>query len=340
MRFAPFVVCLVVLAGCTAGLPASDPGPTAGEATAGSEPGGSATATPRTATATPHPATAPTVRVRVVAVVDGDTMRIRFGNGTRDTVRLLGVDTPEVEAENTPDEFEGVPSTAAGRACLREYGERASAFATRRLEGATVGLGFDPNEPRRGYYDRLLAYVYVDGTQFNHRLLVRGHARRYESGLVERERYARAESRARTAGRGLWTCADGASTAPPTALADGGGTPATTTAVDGPLAVSVHADAPGNDHEDPNGEYVALRNRGDRTLDLAGWTVRDAAGHAYAFPDGATLAPDATIRLHTGTGTDGDGRYYWGRSRAVWNNGGDTVTVTDDAGRTVVSRRY
>ena len=40
--------------------------------------------------------------VAIVEVVDGDTMDVRYRNGTTDTVRLLGVDTPEADAEPQP----------------------------------------------------------------------------------------------------------------------------------------------------------------------------------------------------------------------------------------------
>lgn len=42
-------------------------------------------------------------------VVDGDTPKVRLENGSEDTVRLFGVDTPEVHADTETDEFDGVP---------------------------------------------------------------------------------------------------------------------------------------------------------------------------------------------------------------------------------------
>ncbi|MFB6129353.1 MAG: thermonuclease family protein, partial [Salinigranum sp.] len=259
---------VVLVAGCFgAPSPVGDRGAASGADA--SPAGGRSTATPSaTAAATSTgraPATgvpsaagtasaagvAPTARATVVDVIDGDTVRVRFRNGTRDTVRLLGVDTPEVYAENTPDEYEGVPDTAAGKACLRRYGHAASDYAERRLAGATVSLAFDRLAGRRGYYDRLLAYVYVDGEQFNYALLREGYARLYDSEFLERSRYAVAERRARSGDRGLWTCADGAA----------GGATATSSAP-GPLAVAVHADAAGDDRENLNDEYVRFRNVG------------------------------------------------------------------------------
>lgn len=303
------VAVLVALAGCAGALDARTTDRT----------------TPAHGAGTPHPASEPAVEATVTAVVDGDTIRVRYGNGTTETVRLVGVDAPEVRAENAPDEFEGVPETAAGRRCLRDAGEAAGDAARDRLAGATVGLGFDPEEDRRDVYDRLLAYVYVDGEQFNYRLVAAGHARMYDSGFVERPRYAAAEARARAAGRGVWACAE-----PPT---PGEGATA-------PLAVSVHPDPPGDDNENLDDEYVTLWNAGNRTLDLSGWTVTDESGKRYTFPDGTTLAPGESLTLHTGRGTDGGDHYYWDRRGAVWNNDGDTVTVRDESGRAVATRRY
>jgi len=158
-------------------------------------------------TSTSTPTAAGGTTAHVTDVVDGDTVDVRLAGGHEDTVRLLGVDTPEVHVENDPAEFEGVPDTAAGRSCLRRYGERASAFAVDRLADSAVRLRFDAAAGRRGGYDRLLAYVVVDGRSFNAALVERGHARLYDSSFRERDRYAELEREAREAGRGLWSCA-------------------------------------------------------------------------------------------------------------------------------------
>jgi micrococcal nuclease len=315
----------VVLSGCLGAVPSDAGTETVPPGTAGASPATTADRDART----PVPSTRPRVTVTVVSVVDGDTVRVRYRNGSRETVRLLGVDTPEVRGETTPGEFEGVPDTEAGRRCLRAHGDRASAYARERLAGRTVRLGFDDAEGRRGFYDRLLAYVYVDGRQFNYELVVEGHARLYDGRFLERERYAAAEARARSTGRGLWSCA---AAGPATTADTGAGTVA--------LRVTVAADAPGNDNENLDEEYVVLHNGGAEPLDLGGWTVADEADHRYTFPAGTTLDPGASLTLHTGTGRDGDGHYYWGRSSAVWNNDGDTVTVRTDGGSVAARESY
>ena len=107
----------------------------------------------------------------VTHVVDGDTVDVRFADGSTDRVRLLGVDTPEVHVETEPEHFAGVPDTDAGHACLRRAGENASAFVERRIADDRVRVETDPTADRRGGYDRLLAYVHHDGRNLNYVLL-------------------------------------------------------------------------------------------------------------------------------------------------------------------------
>jgi len=142
----------------------------------------------------------------VTEVVDGDTVDVRLPDGSTDRVRLLGVDTPEVHVEPQPEEFEGVPSTAAGAACLRSMGTNASTAVADRLEGERVRLEFDPVADRRGGYDRLLAYVVHDNESVNYWLVASGYARVYDSEFVEAPRYYAAESDAQAAGIGVWNC--------------------------------------------------------------------------------------------------------------------------------------
>jgi len=144
--------------------------------------------------------------VTVTRVVDGDTLNVRYENGTSETVRLLGVDTPEVEADNEPGEYEGVPDTDAGRACLYESGVAASEYVDERLEEGQVRIAIDPQSDGRGGYGRLLAYVYVGEDNLNYELVATGRARVYESTFTLRDAFDAAEQRAQEDGRGLWAC--------------------------------------------------------------------------------------------------------------------------------------
>lgn len=273
-------------------------------------------------TAAPTEPTNMLLTATVTGVTDGDTVDIEYQNGTNDTVRLLGVDTPEVYGENDPTEFEGIPDTEAGKQCLGAAGENASAYVKDELQsGEQISLELDEQSDGRGDYGRLLAYIHDDGQNLNYDLIQTGHARVYDSQFSQSDRFYAAESDAQAAERGLWHCRE----------------PSSGSALS---ITEVHPDAAGNDNENLNDEYVTFTNTGSETLDLSGWTVSDEAGHTYTFPDGASLAADETVTLHTGSGSDTASDRYWGSSSAVWNNGGDTVMVKDDSGTLVTSKSY
>lgn len=147
------------------------------------------------------------VTVTVTHVVDGDTLEVRYPDGDIETVRLLGVDSPEVHEEPSPTEYEGVPDTEAGRACLREAGRNATDWLIDRVGGEYVTLVFDPRADERGDYGRLLAYVEQNETDLNYRLVATGHARVFVTDIARIDRYLAAEADARAAGDGLWRCA-------------------------------------------------------------------------------------------------------------------------------------
>ncbi|WP_238392108.1 DUF4350 domain-containing protein [Halorussus amylolyticus] len=94
------------------------------------------------------------------------------------------------------------------------------------------------------------------------------------------------------------------------------------------------------DGETTTDEYVEIRNDDTASLDMTGWTLEDEAGNAYEFPEDFSLDAGATVRVHTGDGTDSDTDLYWGRGSPVWNNDGDTATLYDDSGTLAAERTY
>jgi competence protein ComEC len=102
----------------------------------------------------------------------------------------------------------------------------------------------------------------------------------------------------------------------------------------------IRYDAPGNDHENLNGEYVVFKNNTNRTVSMGGWTVRDEANHRYVFPKGFKLGAGKTVKLYTGSGRNTAARLYWGSKRAIWNNDGDTAFLRNAKGQLVVKRSY
>jgi len=189
------VIVVAALAGCSGAVPLPTPD---SESTA--EPVGAAAG--------------PSWNVTVTYVVDGDTVDVQYENGSTETVRLLGVDTPETPPNSiSPGEFEGIPDSDAGRKHLTSWGEQATTFAERELAGENVQLVVDDRADRRGGYGRLLAHIYVDGENFNQRLLAEGYARLYESPFTYREEFAETEATAQRNGVGLWGFEDATATA-------------------------------------------------------------------------------------------------------------------------------
>ena len=106
------------------------------------------------------------------------------------------------------------------------------------------------------------------------------------------------------------------------------------------LRLSVTADAPGNDHQNPNGEYVTIESSDARDIAIGGWQLCDLANHCFRFPASAVLQAGGQIVVHTGIGQPDGFRYYMGRRQAVWNNNGDTATLFDGSGTIVLAFSY
>ena len=135
---------------------------------------------------------AATAEWTVVNVVDGDTIDVARSVDGRDTdtVRLLGVDTPETHHPTKPVEC---------------FGPEAASFTKEHLAGRSVQLEVDIEQ--RDRYGRRLAYVLVDGERFNDELLRRGYARLLviEPNHAHARTMLREELDAKRAGRGLWS---------------------------------------------------------------------------------------------------------------------------------------
>ncbi len=135
----------------------------------------------------------------VVRVVDGDTVVVAVG-GVEESVRLIGIDTPESVARDRPDECFGA--------------EAAQRLAELLPPGTVVRLTRDV-EPR-DVYDRLLAYVQrqPDGLFVNAAQVGDGYAiaKDYPPNTTYRADLEQAERAARAAGRGLWPACGGADT--------------------------------------------------------------------------------------------------------------------------------
>lgn len=100
----------------------------------------------------------------------------------------------------------------------------------------------------------------------------------------------------------------------------------------------VQFDAPGDDRENLNGEWVRVGNLGTEPVLILGWTLSDRTGSdTYTFP-AVLLMPSTSVTVFTGSGAMNDTALYMGRSSPLWGNSGDIAILRDGAG-TVIDRR-
>lgn len=101
---------------------------------------------------------------------------------------------------------------------------------------------------------------------------------------------------------------------------------------------SVQFDAPGDDRQNLNGEWVRLTNRGDGPVLLAGWTLSDITGsHPYMFP-AFVLMPESSVTVCSGSGRMNDTALFMGLDAPVWGNTGDSATLKDGRG-TIIDQK-
>ncbi|PKB73666.1 MAG: hypothetical protein BZY75_00635 [SAR202 cluster bacterium Io17-Chloro-G7] len=149
-----------------------------------------------------------------MGVIDGDTIEVETSDGNRDRVRLLGVDAPETFQANKPNEYRGVIDTG----CLDSWGVTAKQFVVDNILDRTVTLYLDQELGELGpgggltfsqlfSFGRLLAFVEVEGQDFNAELVRLGLARVYSEGQSSREEsFLLLQQQAQGKNAGLWSC--------------------------------------------------------------------------------------------------------------------------------------
>lgn len=128
---------------------------------------------------------------KVVRVVDGDTFSIDK-DGVNTTLRLIGLDTPEVVDPRKPVQCFG-----------REASDKAKAI----LSGQSVRIDLDKTQGEFDKYDRTLAYAFLaDGTNFAEMMIREGYGHEYTYNLPYKYQteFKMAEKFARENERGLW----------------------------------------------------------------------------------------------------------------------------------------
>lgn len=134
--------------------------------------------------------------ITVSRIVDGDTIKVVI-EGEEETIRIIGINTPETVDPRKPVEC---------------FGQEASDAAKEMLDtGEIVTLTADTTQDDRDKYGRLLRYITDDsGQDVGLWLISQGYAYEYTYDVPyeRQDMYKNAEDEAQSAGRGLWgdTC--------------------------------------------------------------------------------------------------------------------------------------
>ena len=171
-------------------------------------------------------------------------------------------------------------------------------------------VSLEKDVSQQDMYGRKLRYVFQGDLFVNLEMIKRGFANIYTCPPDVRyvEEFLLAERYARENDLGLWESSDV-----------------------GYVKPEVFYDAPGNDIENINGEYVILQNTGEETLDTAGWTVKDSGTNIYIFKT-YEFCPGSRIILFSGKGKVVDNIFYWNSPTPIWNNDFDTLYLRDRQG--------
>lgn len=129
---------------------------------------------------------------KVTKVIDGDTIKVNF-DGKEETIRLIGMDTPEIVDPRKP---------------VQCFGLEASNKAKELLTGKKVSLQSDSSQNILDKYRRRLAYVYLeDGTLFNQYMIEKGYAYEYTYNVpyMYQSEFKNSQKYAQTHKLGLWS---------------------------------------------------------------------------------------------------------------------------------------
>lgn len=178
----------------------------------------------------------------VIKVVDGDTIAVNM-NGKSETIRLIGIDTPETNDRRTGVQCFGKEATAKLKSVI----------------GKRVAIERDEREGERDKYDRLLAYIYSEeGTLLNKYMIAQGYAYEYtyDYAYKYQKKFKAAQADAKAKKRGLWAPDACPEKAPVTKKAVPVSIPVVATPAPKPTLTTTQATATHTKVEEPKSEIV------------------------------------------------------------------------------------
>jgi micrococcal nuclease len=122
--------------------------------------------------------------------VDGDTIAVKM-DGKVESIRMIGVDTPETHKPNAP---------------VQCYGPAAAAYTKNLIGTNSVRLESDEKSTNRDRYNRLLRYVYLpDGRLVEAESIKNGYAFAYtDFPFTKSDEFVKYQAEAKAASKGLW----------------------------------------------------------------------------------------------------------------------------------------
>jgi micrococcal nuclease len=130
-------------------------------------------------------------KASLVSITDGDTIKVTRADGSKATVRYIGVDTPEIKHQ--------------GNGTTEAFGSEATALNEWLLRDKALCLQSDAGDTDK--YDRLLRYVYLpDGTMVNYALIRMGYAQimTIQPNILFQQKFLAAQTSAREEGLAMW----------------------------------------------------------------------------------------------------------------------------------------
>lgn len=234
-------------------------------------------------------------------VNDGDTIIVRLA-GKVEVVRLLGVQAFELTTYNNND-----PSKWTGEC----HSVAAARFVLKTVRQAGYRVRLSSPVPKTDAIGRLIRRVEVrlDGRwrDLGAMLLRRGLVLWLHHIANERlnRRYNLAQQTAAANGVGIFR---------PSACGSG-------PAQSAEFELRIMSDPIGED-TDRNAEWVRITNRGPDAVSLSGWYLGNAGPKAdrFRFPSGTSIAAGQSMTVFTGSGASGNGLFYRGLTRALFEN--------------------
>jgi len=235
--------------------------------------------------------------------------------------RVLDGDTIEIESGERV-RYLGINAPESGQPFFTE----ATRENERLVAGRTVALEFDVQTQDR--YKRLLAYVWVGDVLVNEEIVKNGYAviETIQPNVKYQDLILKAQQEARNACRGLWA-----------------GLCSQNKEVSCIRIVNINADAPGNDNENKNGEWIEIKNTCSQAISMESWLLKDSsASNKYEFKD-FTLEGSKSVIIYSGCGKDTQDKLYWQCPEgqyAIWNNTGDHAFLYDASNNLITEYQY